>query len=235
MSEFSFSPIGFIRSPWQEKFAIPRQPGLVEDGTGELHFVAPYNHADCVRGLEQFSHVWVIFVFHEIPANSWRPLVRPPRLGGNAKLGVFATRSTYRPNPVGMSLVRLNEIHYEGETAYLSLGSLDLLNGTPVLDIKPYLPYAESVPDAQAGFAQEEPAADMPVIFSSAAQHFMTTQSARYPDLARFITQVLAQDPRPAYKKQQTDDKIYAVHLLDFDVRWQIRNGVTEVISLENR
>lgn len=109
MSEFSFSPVGFIRSPWQEKFAIPRQPGLVEDGTRELHFVAPYNHADCVRGLEQFSHVWVIFVFHDIPAGSWRPLVRPPRLGGNAKMGVFATRSTFRPNPIGMSLVELKK------------------------------------------------------------------------------------------------------------------------------
>lgn len=235
MSEFSFSPVGFIRSPWQEKFAIPRQPGLVEDGTGELHFVAPYNHADCVRGLEQFSHVWVIFVFHDIPAGSWRPLVRPPRLGGNAKMGVFATRSTFRPNPVGMSLVELKKVCYDGDTAYLSLGSLDLLNGTPVLDIKPYLPYAESVPGALAGFAQEEPPADMPVVFSAAAQQFITAQAAQYPDLARFITQVLAQDPRPAYKKQQADDKIYAVHLLDLNVRWHIRDGVTEVISLEKR
>lgn len=104
-----------------------------------------------------------------------------------------------------------------------------------MLDIKPYLPYAESVPGALAGFAQEEPPADMPVVFSTAAQQFMTAQAARYPDLARFITQVLAQDPRPAYKKQQADDKIYAVHLLDLNVRWHIRDGVTEVISLEKR
>lgn len=108
MSAFSFEQIGVIHSPWKEKFAVPRQPGLVADGGGELHLQAPYNQPEAVRGLESFSHLWLLFVFHQTQSAGWRPTVRPPRLGGNARMGVFATRSTFRPNPVGMSLVELS-------------------------------------------------------------------------------------------------------------------------------
>ena len=155
MSSFQFEQIGVIRSPYKEKFAVPRQPGLVINGGGELHLVAPYNQADAVRGLEAFSHLWVVFVFHQTMEGGWRPTVRPPRLGGNARMGVFATRSTFRPNPIGMSLVELKGIRCQKDQVILELGSLDLVDGTPVIDIKPYLPFAEALPDARASYAQD--------------------------------------------------------------------------------
>ena len=138
MSAFQFAQIGVIRSPYKETFAVPRQPGLVKHGGGELHLVAPYNQADAVRGLQSFSHLWILFVFHQTMEGGWRPTVRPPRLGGNARMGVFATRSTFRPNPIGMSLVELKGIRCQKDQVILELGSLDLVDGTPVVDIKPY-------------------------------------------------------------------------------------------------
>jgi len=234
MSEFAFAQIGVIRSPWKEKFAVPRQPGLVQDGVGELHLQAPYNQPEAVRGLEDFSHLWLLFVFHQTMAGGWRPTVRPPRLGGNARMGVFATRSTFRPNPIGMSLVELKGIRLEKQQVILQLGSLDLVDGTPVVDIKPYLPFAEAVPDARAGFAPTAPAADMPVRFSAQAQQQLQQQS-RYPELARFICEVLAQDPRPAYRKGETLDREYAAWLMDFNVRWRVDDAGTEVIAIDPR
>ncbi|STQ82023.1 putative methyltransferase, YaeB/AF_0241 family [Hafnia alvei] len=152
MSQFTFDTIGLIRSPYKEKFAIPRQPGLIEDGGGELELIAPYNQPEAVRGLEEFSHLWIVFVFHQTMEGGWRPTVRPPRLGGNARMGVFATRSTFRPNPIGMSLVELKSVETKGGKVILKLGSLDLVDGTPIIDIKPYLPFAESQPQAPRWF-----------------------------------------------------------------------------------
>lgn len=234
MSEFAVAQIGVIRSPWKEKFAVPRQPGLVQDGGGELHLQAPYNQPEAVRGLEAFSHIWILFMFHQTMAGGWRPTVRPPRLGGNARMGVFATRSTFRPNPVGMSLVELKGIRCEKSQVILQLGSLDLVDGTPVIDIKPYLPFAEALPDARAGYAQAAPEATMPVRFSAAAQQ-QIQQQAHIPQLQRFITEVLAQDPRPAYRKGESLDREYAAWLLDFNVRWRIDEAGTEVIAVDSR
>ncbi len=235
MSTFTFDQIGVIHSPWKEKFAVPRQPGLIEDGGGELHLLPPYNQAEAVRGLENFSHLWLLFVFHQTMEGGWRPTVRPPRLGGNARMGVFATRSTFRPNPVGMSLVELKGIRCQQQQVILQLGSLDLVDGTPVIDIKPYLPFAEAVPDARAGFASEAPAADMPVSFSPQAQQQLAHHQQQYPQLARFITQVLAQDPRPAYRKGAEPEREYAAWLLDFNVRWRITPTGTEVVAIDPR
>ncbi|CNH65111.1 putative methyltransferase%2C YaeB/AF_0241 family [Yersinia thracica] len=232
MSVFSFNQIGVIRSPYKEKFAVPRQPGLIEDGGGELHLLAPYNQAEAVRGLADFSHLWVMFVFHQTMDSGWRPTVRPPRLGGNARMGVFATRATFRPNPIGMSLIELKGVHCQGGQVILELGSLDLVDGTPVIDIKPYLPFAESQPHARAGFAQTAPDAGMPVSFSPTAEQQLIQQQ-RYPHLRRFITQVLAQDPRPAYRKGDNESREYAVLLLEFNVRWRVIAGQTEVLSLD--
>ncbi|WP_034949576.1 tRNA (N6-threonylcarbamoyladenosine(37)-N6)-methyltransferase TrmO [Erwinia oleae] len=235
MSSFSFQKIGTVHSPWKEKFAVPRQPGLIEDGGGELHLHAPYNQPEAVRGLESFSHLWLLFVFHQTMAGGWRPTVRPPRLGGNARMGVFATRSTFRPNPIGMSLVELTGIRSEKGSVVLELGSLDLVDGTPVVDIKPYLPFAESIPDARAGFAQQAPAATMPVSFSSQAGQQIAAYAQYYPHLARFIAQVLAQDPRPAYRQGEEPDREYAAWLLDFNVRWRVNASGTEVIAVDRR
>ena len=235
MNHFSFAQIGVIQSPWKEKFAVPRQPGLIEDGGGELHLLPPYNQAEAVRGLEAFSHLWLLFVFHQTMEGGWRPTVRPPRLGGNARMGVFATRSTFRPNPIGMSLVELKAIRCQKSQVILELGSLDLVDGTPIVDIKPYLPFAEAVHDARAGFAQHAPLAEMPVRFSEQAQQQLARHQQRYPQLARFISQVLAQDPRPAYRKGEEPDREYAVWLLDFNVRWRVTAEGTEVLALDAR
>lgn len=235
MSHFSFTQIGVIHSPWKEKFAVPRQPRLVEDGGGELYLQAPYNHPDAVRGLEEFSHLWLLFVFHQTMAGGWRSTVRPPRLGGNVRMGVFATRSTFRPNPVGMSLVELKGIRCEKQQVVLQLGSLDLVDGTPVIDIKPYLPYAEALPDASAGFAQQAPTANMTVGFCQQARLQLVQHQQRHPHLERFITQVLAQDPRPAYRKGEDAGREYAASLLEFNVRWRITLAGCEVIALDPR
>ncbi|MEZ6878569.1 tRNA (N6-threonylcarbamoyladenosine(37)-N6)-methyltransferase TrmO [Enterobacter sp. KBR-315C3_2022] len=235
MSAFQFEQIGVIRSPYKEKFAVPRQPGLVKHCGGELHLIAPYNQSDAVRGLEAFSHLWVLFVFHQTMEGGWRPTVRPPRLGGNARMGVFATRSTFRPNPVGMSLVELKGIRCQKEQVILELGSLDLVDGTPVVDVKPYLPFAESLPDARASYAQDAPRADMPVYFTQAIAAQLTQLEKRYPHLSNFIAEVLAQDPRPAYRKEEEAGKTYAVWLLDFNVRWRVTEAGFEVFALEPR
>ncbi|QIZ50142.1 tRNA (N6-threonylcarbamoyladenosine(37)-N6)-methyltransferase TrmO [Dickeya zeae] len=233
MSQFCFNQIGVIRSPYKEKFAVPRQPGLIKDGGGELHLLSPYDQPEAVRGLEDFSHLWLLFIFHQTASAGWHPTVRPPRLGGNARMGVFATRSTFRPNPIGMSLVELKAVRTGQDGVILELGSLDLVDGTPIVDIKPYLPFAESQPQARAGFAQLAPDADMPVRFSALAEQQLTTQQYIHPNLRRFITQVLAQDPRPAYRKGEDDTKVYAARLLEFNVKWQVIDGQTEVISLD--
>ena len=235
MSAFQFEQIGVIRSPYKEKFAVPRQPGLVKSGGGELHLIPPYNQADAVRGLEAFSHLWVLFIFHQTMEGGWRPTVRPPRLGGNARMGVFATRSTFRPNPVGMSLVELKDIRCQKDQVILQLGSLDLVDGTPVVDIKPYLPFAEALPDARASYAQQAPVADMPVGFTPDVDAQLLLLEKRYPRLKDFIVEVLAQDPRPAYKKEEEAGKTYAVLLLDFNVRWRVTGSGFEVFALEVR
>lgn len=233
MSEFSFQQIGVIRSPWKEKFAVPRQPGLVRHGGGELHLLPPYNQADAVRGLEDFSHLWVVFVFHQTMQQGWHPTVRPPRLGGNQRMGVFATRSTFRPNPLGMSLVALKGIRTAKQQVILDLDSLDLVDGTPVIDIKPYLPFAEALPDARAGYAQLAPEAGMPVSFTPQAAQQLQQLQTSYPHLEAFLTDVLAQDPRPAYRKQGDDHRDYAVRLLSFNIRWRVVDGCNLVFAIE--
>ncbi|WP_409307867.1 tRNA (N6-threonylcarbamoyladenosine(37)-N6)-methyltransferase TrmO [Pectobacterium sp. B1J-3] len=233
MNPFIFNQIGVIRSPYKEKFAIPRQPGLIDDGGGELQLLPPYNQAECVRGLSDFSHLWILFIFHQTMEKGWHPTVRPPRLGGNARVGVFATRSTFRPNPIGMSLVELKGIRAQDGNITLELGSLDLVDGTPIIDIKPYLPFAESYPNALAGFAQSAPETEMTVIFSPYAEQQLAHNRLKYPQLKRFISQVLAQDPRPAYRKGEKNDREYAVLLLEFNVRWRVSDQQTEVLSLD--
>lgn len=235
MTDFALAQIGTIRSPYKEKFAVPRQPGLVSSARGELWLKAPYNQPEAVRGLEAFSHIWVIFIFHHTMEGGWRPTVRPPRLGGNARMGVFATRSTFRPNPLGMSLVKLERIETRGSDVILHLQGLDLVEGTPVVDIKPYLPFAEALPDAQAGFAQQAPAAPMAVGFSTDVEQQLASLEHHYPALRQFISEVLAQDPRPAYRQAGHDERDYAVWLLDFNVRWRVGAAGIEVFALEKR
>jgi len=237
MNNFSFSPIGRISSCYKEKFSIPRQAGLVDGATAEAILTKPYACPEIVRGLEGFTHIWIIFAFHAVPLGQWKPTVRPPRLGGNKRLGVFATRSTHRPNPIGMSAVSLLDIRIESGEIKLILGGCDLLNGTPVLDIKPYLPYADCIAQAKGGFAPDTPNYRINVSFSQAAIALCASASARLNvDIKHFIEQLLSLDPRPSYQAGQVSDRIYAAEVYDFDLRWQyITEHEVRVIDLSPR
>jgi len=228
MSAWSMTPIGLIESCFKEKFAIPRQPGLVPAAEATLHLLPPYDQPDAVRGLEQFSHVWIVFAFHGTAEQGWRPTVRPPKLGGNARVGVFATRSTFRPNPIGLSVARLVAIDTT-EGVQLKLAGADLLDGTPVLDIKPYLAYADALPDAGNGYA-DDGSAPMPVQFAPDAEAALVSWASRHPALRALITQVLAQDPRPGYADDPARE--YGMTLYDVNVQWRCVDGVAEVIRL---
>ena len=233
--KYTFEVIGVVHSCYKEKFGIPRQPGLVSEARASIELLPPYNRSEAVKGLESFSHLWVIFVFHAIQRQEWRPTVRPPRLGGNTRLGVFATRSTHRPNPIGQSLVELERIEQNEGKVILHLRGIDLLDGTPVLDIKPYIPYAESIPDARGGFARSAPQESMQIEFSTQAQaECERRQAAHQLDLKLLITQILQQDPRPAYRKGEEGGAEYGMKLLDFNLRWRVEadNRVT-VLSLD--
>ncbi len=231
-----FSPIGTISSPYKEKFGIPRQPGLVTEARTTLTLLPPYNQPEAVRGLEGFSHVWIIFVFHGTQGQGWKPTVRPPRLGGNARVGVFATRSTFRPNPIGLSVAQLCGIQVQGANITLELAGTDLLDGTPVLDIKPYLPYADALYQASAGFAPQAPAIQQAVHFSAQAAGQCRQKAAQWQtDMQRLITQVLGQDPRPSYQQGgEADGRVYAMRLYDFDLRWRYTADGIEVLELAN-
>ncbi|MDG4555115.1 MAG: tRNA (N6-threonylcarbamoyladenosine(37)-N6)-methyltransferase TrmO [Candidatus Competibacter sp.] len=227
---FQFTPIGFVRSCFREKFGIPRQPGLAPSARATLELSPPYGQAATVRGLETFSHIWLVFVFHGTPAGRWQPTVRPPRLGGNRRLGVFATRSTFRPNPIGLSAVRLERVAVVGQRVTLHLSGVDLLDGTPVLDIKPYLPYADCLPEATGGFASEAPP-HLPVEFSPAAAAFCATWPADH--LRGLIVQILRQDPRPAYRGADAASRSYGMRLYDFDLHWEMRDGTVYVTKIQ--
>ncbi|MEQ5854257.1 tRNA (N6-threonylcarbamoyladenosine(37)-N6)-methyltransferase TrmO [Halomonas sp. EF61] len=218
---YTLTPIGTIRSDFPDKFGVPRQPGLAEDARARLVLEGDFADPMAVRGLEGFSHLWLTFIFHLSPPH-WKAMVRPPRLGGNARIGVFASRSTHRPNRLGLSLVELIDIDTRDGVS-LVLKSADLVDGTPVVDIKPYLPWAESRPDARTGFAPEAPT-QHPVVFSAEAEAVLSS-SDNDGSLRRLIAQVLAQDPRPAYRsKDSDDDRQYGVSLRGFNVRFRAEN-----------
>jgi tRNA-Thr(GGU) m(6)t(6)A37 methyltransferase TsaA len=175
-----FSPIGYLATPFRDRFGIPRQPQLAPHARGQLRLLRPYDRAEAVRGLEAFSHVWLSFVFPP-QCRQWSPTVRPPRLGGNARVGVFASRSPFRPNPLGLSLVELLAID-TCDGVLLTFGGVDLLDGTPVLDIKPYIPFVESEPAARAGFVAGPPP-QLAVDFSAQAALQLSRHECRWPDL----------------------------------------------------
>lgn len=222
VQSFKFDAIGVVESPYQEKFAIPRQPNLVSAAKGRIILTGLANNSELVRDIEQFSHLWILFVFHGTQDQGWKPLVRPPRLGGNVKTGVLATRSTFRPNPIGMSVVKLDNVVSNKQQTILHISGLDLLNGTPIVDIKPYVPYSDAITDANAGFAQEQPDTSLTVIFSEQMQADLIKYEQDDCDLALLIEQVLKQDPRPAYKRGRADDKVYGMCLYNLNIQWQV-------------
>ena len=220
--------IARIYNDFPEKFGIPRQPGLVEELEGRIVFEPEYRVAEAFRGLEGYSHIWLIWDFSENHREGWSPTVRPPHLGGNKRIGVWATRSPFRPNPIGLSLVRLKGIDLGGpDGPVLRVGGADLMNGTPILDIKPYLPYVESIPDAGGGFTDSDEFEELKVEFPD--------------ELARQVPEgklealkgILAQDPRPHY---QTDpERIYGMSFADLEVGFTVDGDVLKVVRVAPR
>lgn len=228
----TIDPIGIIQSPYKEKFAVPRQPRLVPAATARVKLQGAVNCAEALRGIEQFSHVWLLFLFDQNLAAGWKPTVRPPRLGGNERMGVLATRSTFRPNGIGMSAVALKGIRQEGDQYYLELGSVDLVDGTPIVDIKPYIPYSDAIVDADGGYAESEPEKAIVCFLPPAVEVLTNMENGQH--IRQVIEQVLAQDPRPAYKKGKPDTKEYAVNLFDLNVKFTVNDNLVSVTVIEH-
>lgn len=207
-------PIARIHTDFSTKFGVPRQSGLVEALEAEIVFEPPYRDPAALRGLEGFSHLWLVWVFHQAAGRPWSPTVRPPRLGGNRRMGVFATRSPFRPNPLGLSAVRLAGIKTGPSGPVLRVRGADLVDGTPILDIKPYLPYADCIPDALGGFARQPAGAALAVEIPPALLERVP------PDRREALEAVLAQDPRPRY--QADPERVYGFTFAGLEVRFTV-------------
>jgi tRNA-Thr(GGU) m(6)t(6)A37 methyltransferase TsaA len=225
-SAFALQTLGIVHSDFDARFGIPRQSGLAPSAQGELVMLPPFDDPRLFEGLESFSHLWLTFVFHTCLDQGWRGRVRPPRLGGNRRLGVFATRSPFRPNHLGLSAVRLEGIEIQSGLR-LRLSGLDLLHGTPVVDIRPYVHYADALPNARGGFAAQRPEL-LPVDFLPAAECVLAGVA---PRLRRLIAEVLGLDPRPAYQDEGRD---YGMRLAGLEIRWRVRDGRVEVLEINS-
>lgn len=230
---FVFNPIGVVRSCFSEKFGIPRQPGLAKAARATIEMLSPYDKKEAFAGLDAFSHLWLVFVFHGIPKGKWRPTVRPPRLGGNQRTGVFATRSGFRPNAIGISAVVLEGIRRHKGKLMVDLSGIDLMDRTPVLDIKPYLPYADIIPGAVGGFAADPPRSLQSVEFTEQARQACTLMEWRQPGFVELVIQVLGADPRPAYIERQPAKKDFGMRLYGVNVRWTHRQDTIVVQSID--
>ena len=215
--------IARIRSAFPEKFGIPRQSGLVKELRAEIVFEEKFRNPDALRGIEQFSHLWLIWEFSEARRSNWSPTVRPPRLGGNERLGVFATRSPFRPNPIGLSCVKLEEV--DTERMRLVISGADLMDGTPIFDIKPYIPYADSHPEAIGGFAQEAPQPSLQVQWAVAPPAKMPVQDRKA------LEEVLALDPRPSY--QSAPNRIYGMDFAGYSVHFRVEEQTLTIVGIE--
>lgn len=226
MQEISFKIIARIVSDFDSKFGIPRQSGLVPDAKARIRFEPEFRNADSLRGLEGFSHLWIAWIFSENIRETWSPTVRPPRLGGNKRLGVFATRSSFRPNPLALSCVKIEGIHLDGpEGPEIVVSGADLMNGTPIVDIKPYLPYTDSHPDATGGFAE---AVRQNRLHVSAAPEILNKleEEKRSPLIA-----VLEQDPRPAY--QDDPARTYGFSFAGREIKFRVDGDNLELVSID--
>lgn len=222
--EYTIKAIARIRSDFPTKFGIPRQAGIVEELEARIVFEPEYRNPDALRGLEGFSHIWLIWQFSQAVREDWSPTVRPPRLGGNTRMGVFATRSPFRPNALGLSCVRLLGIEDTAEGRTLRVAGADLMDGTPIFDIKPYIPYADCKPEAESGFAPD-PGAQLTVEFLPEAEKHIPLEKRQA------LRGVLANDPRPRYK--QDGERVYALEFAGLEVKFQVKDNVLRVLSAE--
>lgn len=219
---FSMKVIAHIRSDFSSKFGVPRQSGLVDSLEAAIVFEPEYRNVDAVRGLEDFSHLWLIWAFHHAVRDTWSPTVRPPRLGGNTRMGVFATRSPFRPNPIGLSSVRLDRVEVTAEHGpVIYVRGADLVDGTPIFDIKPYIPYADSHPEAMGGFASAPAGETLTVVIPP-------EQLEKVPENRQeALRGVLAQDPRPHY--QNDPERVYGFQFAGLEVRFSVEEQTLTV------
>lgn len=222
---FSFQTIARVRSDFPEKFGIPRQSGILKGLKSTIVFEPEFRNAESLRGLEDFSHLWLLWIFSENIRKNFSPTVRPPRLGGNRRMGVFATRSSFRPNPIALSVVKLEEVeasHPEGPRIIVS--GADLMDGTPIVDIKPYLPFADAVPDATGGFTDS-------VDFKPLEVRFPESELAKIaPEKRDVLLKILAEDPRPAYQADAL--RVYGVRFADWNIRFRVLGRILEVLNV---
>ena len=228
METMEMHPIAHMRSDFPTKFGIPRQSGLVEELRSMIVFEPEYRSEDALRGIEDFSHLWLIWQFSQAVREGWSPTVRPPRLGGNTRMGVFATRSPFRPNNLGLSCVRLLEVkHTQQYGTVLIVGGADLLDGTPIFDIKPYIPYSDSRPEAAGGFTDRVGDFLLDVKFP---QELLEKLPA---DKQAAAVGVVSHDPRPSY--QRTPGRVYGLNFAGFDIRFTVEDTVLTVQSVEKQ
>lgn len=225
MEETTMKVIAHIHSDFPTKFGIPRQSGLVESLKAKIVFEPEYRNSDALRGMEEYSHLWLIWEFSEAKRDTWSPTVRPPRLGGNKRMGVFATRSPFRPNPIGLSCVKLEAIEFTAENGpVIIVSGADLLDGTPIYDIKPYLPFADSRPDAIGGFADTVKGDQLQVQCSEEMMLQIPKQHRQA------VIDILAQDPRPHY--QQDPTRIYGMEYANMEIKFRVEDTTLVVCDI---
>ena len=226
METYKFQTIAKIYNDFQAKFAIPRQSSLLSNFYSTIVFEKKFRDINALRGLEGFSHLWILWVFSENEKKEWNPTVRPPRLGGNTRLGVFATRSPFRPNPIGLSCVKLEEIKLNGSNGpEIIVSGADIKSGTPILDIKPYLPFADCINNATGGFASSLQDKCLEVIADEMVL-------SKFPESKRQnLLEILAQDPRPAYQKDS--NRIYGFSFVGFEIRFQVNQNVLQLVDIQ--
>lgn len=241
--DFHYRSIGMIQSPFREKFGIPRQSLMMAEARGLVKLDPDPLYPAALKHLEQFSHIWIIFDFHKNGKNHWHPLIDTPRIETGHRMGVFATRSPHRPNAIGMSVVRLESIDFEAKGGIeIHINGIDILDGTPVLDIKPYLPFADRIEDANAGWASSD-ILRYPVSFYDSCRIALECYSDRHPRLKELVEEMLSFDPRPTSQRRaspihdgSSQGLNFAFRILDLDIRWEIDNfglRVFEVVDLK--
>ena len=226
MDNINIQVIARMHSDFATKFGIPRQSGLVEELRSTIVFEPEFRNADALRGIEGFSHLWIIWQFSEAVRTGWSPTVRPPRLGGNTRMGVFATRSPFRPNNLGLSCVKLLGVEETAEHGFvLHVGGADLMDGTPIFDIKPYVPYADAHPEAVGGFTDTADAFLLDVAFPDALLAILPAEKRQA------AISVLSHDPRPSY--QRKPDRIYGLTFAGYDIRFTVENTILTVVAVD--
>ncbi len=221
-----FNIVAVIRTDFPEKFGIPRQSGIVKNLKGRIVFEPEYRDVSALRGLEDFTHLWLLWEFSENVGKEWSPTVRPPRLGGNKRMGVFATRSPFRPNPIGLSCVKIEGIRENGaEGVVIDVSGADMMDGTPIYDIKPYIPYTDSHPEASGGFS-DSVYGDLLQVEISENLIFGIPENT-----VQSLKEILASDPRPGYKEDS--DRVYGFDFAEYSIKFTVKDGVLKVTEIE--